>query len=195
MGDAWVALAVATVGVVGTLGAALLTQSRADRTKRLELQALARQQGEEREHAERVRRAELAAARRRERHELRRACCVALNTAARQYQTAQVNLWHALRDGPEVEDCAQRLDERRAAHREAYAEAQLILPTPVLVSAGAASRQLNSGYGTLRRFLAAVPVDAGTLDAFDPEVRKAWTLLADMRQEMRRDLGVDDTLG
>ncbi|ULR48850.1 hypothetical protein [Streptomyces deccanensis] len=192
MGEAWVALAVATVGVVGTLGAALLTQSRADRTKRLELQALARQQGEEREHAERLRRAELSAAQVRERHELRRACCVALNTAARQYQTAQVNLWHALRDDSGVDDCADRLDERRVAHREAYAEAQLILPTPVLVSAGAASRQLNSGYGTLRKLVAAVPVDAATLDAFDPEVRKAWALLADMRQEMRRDLGVDD---
>lgn len=192
MGDAWVALAVATVGVVGTLGAALLTQSRADRTKRLELQTTARQQGEEREHAERLRRAELSAARGREEHDLRRACCVALNTAARQYQTAQVNLWHALRDGSGVDACAHELDERRAAHREAHAEAQLLLPAAVLVSAGAASRQLNKGYGTLRKLVAAVPVDAGTLDAFDPEVRRAWTLLADMRQEMRRDLGVDD---
>ncbi|MFE7766917.1 hypothetical protein [Streptomyces sp. NPDC057438] len=41
--------------VVGTLGAALLTQSRADRAKRLEVQALARQQREERALVERVR--------------------------------------------------------------------------------------------------------------------------------------------
>ncbi|WP_371582294.1 hypothetical protein [Streptomyces sp. NBC_01314] len=192
MGDAWVALMVASVGVVGTLGAALLTQSRADRTKRLELEALARQQREEREHAERVRQAELSAARGRELLDLRRACCIALNTAARQYQTAQVNLWHALKEGTGVDACLQQLDERRSAHRESYAEAQMIVPTAVLASAGAVSRRLNTGYGTLKKALAGPSVDSPALDAFEPELRTAWTLLSDMRHTMRRDLGVDD---
>lgn len=193
VGDAWVALAVAAVGVVGTLGAALLTQSRADRAKRLELDALAQQQREEREHAERVRRAELSADRRRELLDLRRACCIALNTAARQYQTAQVNLWHAVRDGSAVDACAQQLEERRSAHRESYAEAQMIVPTTVLVSAAAVSKQLNKGYGTLKKALAEPSVHGGpALDAFEPELRAVWTSLSDMRHVMRRDLGVDD---
>ncbi|MDX3838590.1 hypothetical protein [Streptomyces europaeiscabiei] len=192
MGDAWVALAVASVGVVGTLGAALLTQSRADRAKRLELQALARQQCEEREHAERMRQAELSAARGRELLDLRRACCIALNTAARQYQTAQVNLWHALKDGTGVDACLQQLEERRSAHRESYAEAQMIVRTTVLASAGAVSRRLNTGYGTLKKALAGPSTDGPALDAFEPELRAAWTLLSDMRHAMRRDLGVDD---
>ncbi|GAQ64345.1 hypothetical protein [Streptomyces scabiei] len=192
MGDTWAALAVAAVGVVGTLGAALLTQSRADRTKRLELQALARQQGEERAHGERVRRAELSAARGRELLDLRRACYIALNTAARQYQTAQVNLWHALKEGAGVEECLHQLDERRCAHRETYAEAQMIVPAAVLAAAGTVSRQLNSGYGTLKKALAGSSVDAAALEAFEPQMRSAWTLLSDMRHTMRRDLGVDD---
>ncbi|MEI5520337.1 hypothetical protein WB401_17305 [Streptomyces brasiliscabiei] len=192
MGDAWVALAVAAVGVVGTLGAALLTQSRADRAKRLELDALDRQRREEREHAERVRRAELSEARHGQLLDLRRACCTALNTAARQYQTAQVSLLHALRDGTGVDACLQQLEERRTAHRECHAEAQMVVPTPVLVSAGAVSRRLNHGYGVLKKALAGSTVDGPALDAFEPELRAAWTSLADMRQVMRRDLGVDD---
>jgi TPR repeat protein len=192
VGDTWAALAVAAVGVVGTLGAALLTQSRADRTKRLELQSLARQQGEERADGERVRRAELSAARGRELLDLRRACCIALNTAARQYQTAQVNLWHALREGTGVEECLHQLDERRSAHRETYAEAQMILPAAVLAAAGTVSRQLNNGYGTLKKALAGPSPDAAALEAFEPQMRSAWTLLSDMRHTMRRDLGVDD---
>ncbi|CBG75048.1 MULTISPECIES: hypothetical protein [Streptomyces] len=192
MGDTWAALAVAAVGVVGTLGAALLTQSRADRTKRLELQALARQQGEERAHGEHVRRAELSAARGRELLDLRRACYIALNTAARQYQTAQVNLWHALKEGTGVEECLHQLDERRDAHRESYAEAQMIVPAAVLAAAGTAGRQLNSGYGTLKKALAGPAADATALAAFEPQLRSAWTLLSDMRHTMRRDLGVDE---
>ncbi|WP_226966632.1 hypothetical protein [Streptomyces phaeolivaceus] len=187
------ALAVAAVGVIGTLGAALLTQGRADRAKRLELDALAQQQRQEREHAERVRRDELSAARGSELLDLRRACYIALNTAARQYQTAQVNLWHALKDGTGLEEaCLQQLDERRSAHRECWAEAQMIVPTTVLGSASAVSRRLNIGYGTLKKALAGPSVDGPALDAFEPELRAAWTSLADMRLAMRRDLGVDD---
>ncbi|HSX98418.1 MAG TPA: hypothetical protein VLG91_13660 [Streptomyces sp.] len=186
------ALAVASVGVVGTLGAALLTQSRADRTKRLELQALARQQREERAHVERVRQAELATARGRELLDLRRACYIALNTAARQYQTAQVNLWHAVKEGSGVDACLHQLDERRSAHRESYAEAQMIVPATVLAAAGLVSRRLNSGYGALKKALAGPSADGAALDAFEPELRSAWTLLADLRHTMRRDLGVDD---
>ncbi|WP_432085277.1 hypothetical protein [Streptomyces sp. bgisy095] len=52
MGANWSALLIAVVGVAGTLGAALLTQVRADRTKRMELRAAADQRREERDHAE-----------------------------------------------------------------------------------------------------------------------------------------------
>lgn len=194
MGETWIALAVAVVGVAGTLGAAQLTQSRADRTKRLELEALARQQREEREHAERVRQAEAAEARRRERLELRRTCYIALNTASRQYQTAQINLLHALRSGDEaeIEACAEQLEERRSAQRDAHAEAQMIAPDAVMSAVSATGHQLNRAYGILKQFLAAPP-DAAALDAFaDGQVERSWALLSDLRQTLRRDLGVDD---
>jgi hypothetical protein len=198
VGETWVALAVAMVGVAGTLGAAQLTQSRADRTKRLELEALARQHREEREHAERIRRSEAAEARRRERLELRRTCYISLNTAFRQYQTAQINLVYALRSGDDVEACAEQLEESRAVQRESYAEAQMIAPDRVMGTVSAAGHQLGRGYGILKEFLKQYRDDtspapeAAALDEFAAvEVETAWALLSDLRKALRRDLGAD----
>ncbi|MDX6352145.1 MAG: hypothetical protein QOF84_6935 [Streptomyces sp.] len=194
MGEQWVALAVAIVGVVGTLGAALLTQSRAERANRLEREVAAQQQREDRQHAENARQAEQAVMQQRELLNLRRACYIALNRACRQYQTAQINLLHALRNGTEIDTCLEQLEARRLAHRDSYAEAQMIMPTPVLHAASAASRTLNRGYGALQQMLASLPPRAHVLDDFEAdEVETSWTKLSDMRATMRGDLGVDDT--
>jgi hypothetical protein len=190
----WGALAVAVVGVVGTLGAALLTQSRADRIKRHELEAVARQQREERDHAERLRQEEAHAAARRELVSLRRACYILLNTTARQYQTAQINVMHALRarDNAEIQTCAEQLEVRRLALRDSYAEAQMIVPAAVFEHARSASHQLNGTYGLLKRLLAGGPADDSQLEALAVETEMSWALLSDLRQAMRSDLGVDE---
>ncbi|MGW4824740.1 hypothetical protein ACWEP4_38940 [Streptomyces sp. NPDC004227] len=194
MGQTWGALAVAVVGVVGTLGAALLTQSRADRLKRYELEAIARQQREERAHAEGVRQQEVRAAAHHELTDLRRACYVALNTTARQYQTAQINLMYALRarDDAEIQVCAEQLEERRLAVRDSYAEAQMIVPAIVLTKAQAANGQLNSTYGLLKRLLAGGPASDSQLDALEAETEMSWAQLSNLRRAMRSDLGVDE---
>ncbi|MFI8824693.1 hypothetical protein [Streptomyces sp. NPDC053431] len=194
MGESWVALVVAVVGVVGTLGAALLTQSRADRTKRRELAAAAEQQREDRRHAEAVRRAERDEARARERLELRRGCYIALNTAARQYQIAQVNVAHALRAQGDPGGRLAELEERRIAFRTTYAEAQMIVPDVVLSSAREVSHWLNGGYGSLKRLVAAgddTPTEQD-FERFQERVDRGWSLLARMRGVMRRDLAIDD---
>ena len=193
MGEQWIALVVAVVGVVGTLGAALLTQSRADRSKRLELRAATEQQRVERLHADAVRVAERAEQRVRERIELRRGCYITLNTAARHYLTAQVNLSYALRGQGDVQSCLQELEERRITFRAAYAEAQMIVPDAVLTEVGRANRWLNSGYGTLKRLIAAGgdPAAQSELASFGEFVDGGWALLTVMRGAMRQDLAID----
>ncbi|MDQ0956089.1 type II secretory pathway pseudopilin PulG [Streptomyces phaeochromogenes] len=192
MREQWVTLTVAIVGVVGTLGAALLTQSRAERTKRLELEAAAQQQREDRQHADNARLAEQVLARQRELLDLRRACYISLNTASRQYLTAQINLLHAMRNGMEVDTSLEQMEARRLAHRDSYAEAQMIVPAPVLHAASAASRTLNRGYGILKQMLA-LPPEAHALQDFEEnDVATSWAGLSDMRAAMRGDLGVDD---
>lgn len=197
MGQSWVALAVAVVGVIGTLGAALLTQRRADRLKRYELEATALHQREERAAAEQLRQKEARATARRALTDLRRACYISLNTTARQYQTAQINLVHALRaqDDRDTQLCAEQLEERRLALRDSYAEAQMIVPSPVMAAARAASHQLNSTWGLLKRLLAHSPADNGQLDALEVETELSWVLLSDLRGAMRSDLGVDEASG
>ncbi|MFF5638761.1 hypothetical protein [Streptomyces sp. NPDC012825] len=179
------------VGVVGTLGASLLTQSRADRTKRMEMEAAADQRREERDHAEALLEAERARNRAEESIALRRACYITLNTAARQYLTAQVHFMHALRNGTGIEAALEELEARRTTLRESYAEAQMIIPLQVMADAGVASRRLNAGYGRLKQIVASTPYNQEDLNAFEAGVEQSWALLSEMRQQMRFDLGVD----
>lgn len=191
MGAGGTALLVAVVGVAGTLGAALLTQIRADRTKRMELQSAATQRREERDHAEALRAAERTERRTEADEVLKRSCYIALNTASRQYLTAQVDLLYALRKRTGAEAAMEGLETRRVVHRESYAEAQMIVPAAVLVGAGAASRRLNAAYGELKRIAASSVPTSEDLSRFEDGVDGAWSLLAHMRQLMRDDLGVD----
>ncbi|MEU6578290.1 hypothetical protein [Streptomyces sp. NPDC046805] len=184
----------ALVGVVGTLGASLLTQSRADRTKRMEMEAAAVQRREERSHAEALLEAERARNRAEESIALHRACYITLNTAARQYLTAQVDFMHALRSETGIETALEQLEARRTTLRESYAEAQMIVPLQVMAGAGAASRRLNAGYGRLKQIAASTPYNQEDLDTFEAGVEHSWALLSEMRQQMRFDLEVDTEL-
>jgi hypothetical protein len=192
MGAGWTALIVAVVGVAGTLGASLLTQIRADRTKRMELEAAAAQRREERDHAEALQEAERDRARAEQSVLMRRTCYVSLNTAARQYLTAQVDVLHALRNDTGIAGALEQLEIRRTAMRESYAEAQMIAPRAVMGVAGAASRRLNAAYGELKRIASTAQCPAEDLDAFEADIDRSWAHLSEMRQEMRSDLGVDE---
>ncbi|MFJ4467874.1 hypothetical protein ACIP2X_10420 [Streptomyces sp. NPDC089424] len=199
MAQTWLPLLVAIVGVLGTLCAALVTQVRADRVKRLEIDALRGQHAEDRAHDERMRALELADAReqRAEAHRAEararlRACYVTFNTAARQYQTAQISLLHGLRAGAGVDEHVEALEEARTLFRASYAEAQMLLPGPVLDNASTASRKLNDGYGALKRSLAQTPRTPVSSEC-EQQVQSAWVVLAELRRTMRRDLGADDT--
>ncbi|MFJ9892758.1 hypothetical protein ACIQPR_05435 [Streptomyces sp. NPDC091280] len=198
MTQSWLALLVALVGVGGTLSAALVTQVRADRVKRLEIDTLRGQHAADRAHAERMRALELAdaheqraEARRAEAHARLRSCYVSFNAAARQYQTTQVNVVHALRTGTDVTSHVEAMDEARTAFRASYAEAQMLLPGSVLEAASAVSRRLNDHYGVLKKSLSDVsrppaPPECGQ------RVQSAWTMLTELRRTMRRDLRIDE---
>ncbi|MEV5873829.1 hypothetical protein AB0L75_06255 [Streptomyces sp. NPDC052101] len=162
---------VAVVGVVGTLLSALLTQRAAERGRRREQE-----------------RAERARARVREAEELR-TCCVALNTACRQYLAALTDQLHAL---PRTEDpraVRRRLTEARDLHRDAYAKAQLRLPDPVLALAGEVTRALGTLYGRLRRLDDGVPRPGDSPAAAQGEIDALWERLRELRRGMRADLG------
>ncbi|WP_407561820.1 hypothetical protein [Streptomyces sp. 184] len=133
------ALVVAVVAVIGTLSSALLTERAAERSRIRE--------------QERIEQARAWA----EEAGVRRACCVALNAASRQYLAALTDQLYALLRSEDPSAARQRLTEARDVHRGVYAEAQLLLPDPVLAQAGEVTHALGTCYGRLRRLDDGVP--------------------------------------
>jgi hypothetical protein len=164
------ALVVAVVGVIGTLASALLTQRAAERSRIREQE-----------------RVEQARARAEEAGE-RRACCVALNAASRQYLAALTDQLHALARAEDPRAARQRLTEARDLHRGVYAEAQMLLPDPVLALAGEVTHALGTLYGRLRRLDDGARRADDTLDAARGEVDALWDQLRELRRGMRADL-------
>ncbi|WJV44691.1 hypothetical protein [Streptomyces flavofungini] len=162
---------VAIVGVLGTLLSALLTQRAAERSRQREQERAERTQAWSRET------------------EARRACCIALNTASRQYLAALTDQSHALARAEDPRAARQRLTEARDLHRDVYAEAQMRLPDPVLALAGEATRALGALYGRLRRLDDGVPRPGDSLDAAQREIDALWERLRELRRGMRADLG------
>ncbi|MEF9906396.1 hypothetical protein [Streptomyces sp. P9-A2] len=193
MDAGWVGLLIAMVGVAGTLGAALLTQNRADHTKRMELQAAAEQRREERGHAEELLRAEQARQWQCESLERRRTCYITLNTASRQYLTAMTNYLYALQHSEDVDTSLKNLEAGRLAYRDSYAESQMVVPDAVLRASGTAKRRLNAAYGKLRKYGAAPSTYAEELATLESEFHdEVWPYLGVLKQSMRADLGVDE---
>ncbi|MEX0173768.1 hypothetical protein [Streptomyces sp. LMG1-1-1.1] len=194
MGASWTALLIAVVGVAGTLGAALLTQNRADRTKRMELQAATEQRREERGHAEELLRVEHARQAQRESLERRRACYIALNTATRQYLTSMNSHLHALRRrGEDAVESLERLEAGRLAYRDIYAEAQMIVPDSVARASSSVKRRLNSAYSDIREYGTDPAAHAEEIAVMEARLHEeVWPYLGAMKRAMRADLGVDD---
>ncbi|WP_330320724.1 hypothetical protein OG927_23385 [Streptomyces clavifer] len=173
------AILIALIGVCGTLAATWLTQRSADRVKRREL-----------EHAERQRRAEHEERSREAALEARRAGYVVLNTTARQYFTALRDRVHALRRGTWPEPGRDEVEECRTAYLESYAEAQMIVPDPLLEVARRTNAALSSAYGMLKTKQSGTAGEGEALDVIGARIDDARGPLHELREAMRRDLRV-----
>ncbi|WP_235438728.1 hypothetical protein [Streptomyces yangpuensis] len=171
------AMVIAAVGVVGTLGGALLTQRGAERAKRREMELL-------RGHEE-IR--DLLA--------LRRACYTDLNRDARQFTTALNRHLHVMRERAVEDADREALDEAKVAQRDRYSEAQMIAPDAVLEPASAVNHALSRVYGQVRRLERGCPEEGETMAAVSAAQQEIWALLREMRAAMRADLGVSDGTG
>jgi len=178
-------LAVAAVGLAGTLTSPMLGQRIADRTKRQEFDFQSRQQREEREEA-----------RRRAAVELKRSTYASLNTAARRYQQALEAYLRAIQEGTPDDEDRSGLMDARAQFRDLYSEAQMILPDAVLEAAKSASAALGDAYGIAKRLeigkLRTVP--GGGAESIAMAEHSAhvtvYNCITHMRHLMRKDLGV-----
>jgi hypothetical protein len=173
------ALVIALVGIAGTLSSGLLTQRSANNSKIRELERADQQRKEDRAYQ-----TEQAAI------EARRTCYVALNIAARLYQTALTNYFIAINAGSVTDEIRTDVDNMRRDHRARHAEAQMLVPDAVLTAAGAVNSHLSNLYGVLRRLDLGEPQPGETIEVASEMRVKAWDLLSVMRTVMRHDLGI-----
>ena len=178
-------LAVAAAGLAGTLTSPLLTQWIASLAKRQEFEFQGRSEREERE-----------AARIQAMLDLKRSLYVSLNAAARHYQQELDDYIRLLNDGHPGNTVLADLDEARRKFRDLYAEAQMILPDPVLEAAVEVSAILGDAYGIVRRLQSDKPrtnPETGTESLAQARQKShvaAYNCILSMRRLMREDLGV-----
>lgn len=173
-----ISVAVALVGVAGTLGATLLGHRATERDKRLDAEIQRGERSEERQEAARV--AALVD---------KRATYADLNAAARLYRTVGHDYLMDRMRGTE-QHSLDDLETARTNYRDQYARAQMILPERALTVASEVNLCLGHGYRVLRE------IDAGSRDEatvrslhewFDgPMSDGVWLL----RRVLREDLGV-----
>ncbi|WP_418956875.1 hypothetical protein [Streptomyces tritici] len=168
------AVVIAIVGVAGTLGAAVLTQRGADRTKRRELE-LSRALQEAREY-----------------RDLRRRCYSELHRDARQFATALSRHLFVMANRAPGEEDVRALEEAKDTHRNRWSETLMIAPDSVIEPGSVVNRALTRVYGQVKR-LEQGNAEPGETAASAAEAQRAlWPLIKDMREAMRRDLGITE---
>jgi hypothetical protein len=184
----WATLAVAVLGVAGTLSSPLLSQRIAARAKEQEFDLQGRQRQEERE-----------AGRQQADFEERRSIYARLNTAARRYQQALRAYVRAVADDAVTDSTRAELTDARESFRDLYSDAQMILPDKVLEAATSVSACLGEAYGLVKRLESGKPrttPDGGRAETI--EMAREYVLVTvynhvrELRQLMREDLGVSD---
>ncbi|MFE9113056.1 hypothetical protein ACFYN9_25990 [Streptomyces collinus] len=171
------AVLIAVAGVAGTLGGALLTQRGAEKAKRREL-----------EMAQALQEA-------RESRELRRRCYSELHRDARQFSTALRRHLYVMRDRTPGDEDVQALESAKGAYRDRWSEALMIAPDGVVAPAQEVNRALNKVYGHVKRLEQGNQRPGEDLHAAAVAQHGIWSLVADMRDQMRRDLGVTGEAG
>jgi hypothetical protein len=186
MSAVWATLAVAVLGLAGTLLSPLIGQRIAARAKEQEFDLQRRQRQEERE-----------AGQRQAEFEGRRSIYARLNTAARQYQQALGACARAMPDGAAIGEARAELADARQTFRDLYSDAQMILPDRVLQAAMSVSTSLGEAYGMIKRLEIGEPrIRPGVNQAETAEMAREFThktvynQILELRRLMREDLGV-----
>ncbi|MFG2297170.1 hypothetical protein [Streptomyces sp. NPDC048603] len=180
MGGGLIALAAATVGVIGTLLAPVVSQ-------RLLARAQAEQFDRQQEtaHAQWLREQEAAGQAR------LRECYMAANAGYRRFRVELMNFLWLVRKEEVTAEARQELEAARHAHHAAFAEAQMIASAPVLRELDDLTTAVSETYARIVRLSAGTPVAGGSFEEIHDELQRLWGRGDGLRAVMRADLGVD----
>ncbi|MFF0112444.1 hypothetical protein [Streptomyces prasinus] len=82
------------------------------------------------------------------------------------------------------------LEERWSTYVVQHAESHIIVSDAVLPVLGAANGSLRKIYGLVKRLDAGQPRQEESVEELSRQVDDLWDRLTDLRDEMRRDLGI-----
>ncbi|WP_406357976.1 hypothetical protein OHB56_35865 [Streptomyces sp. NBC_01635] len=180
MSTALVALAAAVIGGGVSLASVFLTQRSAERgwTREHERTERHRQEDQVRHWDSRL-------------LEERRAAYTRLNATARAARDALAGCMHDLRRVGTLDEVRRaELEERWSTYVVQHAECHMIVSDAVLPVLGAANGSLRKIYGLVKRLDAGQPRQEESVEELSRRVDDLWDRLTDLRDEMRRDLGV-----
>ncbi|MFI8100164.1 hypothetical protein [Streptomyces sp. NPDC086023] len=179
MGNALIALAAATVGVIGTLLAPVLSQ-----------RLLARAQADQFDRQQRTAEDQWIRERRVAEHDRRRDSYVAANAAYRRFRIQLMNhLWlvHQGEAGPEDR---QELEAARQGHHAAFSEAQMTASDAVVAELDSLTSAMAELYARTMRLAEGNPVPGGSFQEIHDALQDLWERGLALRGTMRADLGV-----
>ncbi|MFF8881858.1 hypothetical protein [Streptomyces flaveolus] len=180
MGAALLALAAAVIGGGVSLASVLLAQRGVERGWSREHERIERHRQEDRvrEWDSRL-------------LEERRASYTRLHAAARAARDTLAGCMHALQRNDALDDTRRaELEERWSAYVVQHAESHMIVSDDVLPALGAANGSLRKIYGLVKRLDAGLPRQGETIEELSQRLDGLWERLSELRDEMRRDLGV-----
>ncbi|WP_432083221.1 hypothetical protein [Streptomyces sp. WAC 04229] len=180
MGAALLALAAAVIGGGVSLSSVLLAQRGAERGWSREQERIERHRQEDRirEWDSRL-------------LEERRAAYARLHAAARAARDALSGCLHDLRRDGTLEGARRaELEERWSAYVVQHAESHMIVSDDVLPVLGAANGSLRKIYGLVKHLDTGQPRQDEIAEELSRRMDGLWERLTDLRDEMRRDLGV-----
>ncbi|MET7290589.1 hypothetical protein ABZS79_00245 [Streptomyces griseoloalbus] len=180
MGTALVALVAAVIGGGVSLASVFLTQRGAERGWVRDHERIERHRREDqvRQWDSRL-------------LEERRAAYSRLHATARAARDALAACMHDLRRAGALEEVRRvELEERWSAYVVQHAESHMIVSDAVLPLLGAANGSLRQIYGLVKRLDTGQPRQDESVGVLSRRMDDLWERLTDLRDEMRRDLGI-----
>jgi hypothetical protein len=175
------AIAIAIVGVVGTLAGAIVSQLLSARARRAEFEIQQYQRKEDyiRERQE----AELTN---------KRSCYIAMMASSRRYRVELMNFLYAVKQEAVDTTARNDLEAARRACVDSIGEVQLVATLKALSTIDPVNSGLSKAYSATKHLEAGEPEPDASFEEINQSLTDLWDQWRYMRDAMRQDLGVKD---
>lgn len=182
MESTYIGLAVAVVGVAGTLMASVLSP-----------RLLARIQSEQFTREQRAAEAQWLREQQVAGLARRREAYANVNASFRRYRTHLLNFLWTVHKGAVTEAAREVIEEARRDHHSVFAAAQIVASARVLAELNTMTKTLSETYRRIMCLEEGNPDPDGSFEELKADFTRLWDQWEEMLGAMRADLGVEDS--